>query len=536
MSILSNLFFWTKERAKALFKIIDYLSKAEKYIIYALSAVILVCLVLSIRERFFVQKVEVPAYGKTYTEGTEGEVRFFVPILKQSEAEKDINKLIFSSLIKFNQNGEVIPDLAEKWEISPDGKVYKFYLREAKWHDGQELTTDDVIFTFELVKNEEIRSPFCEILKDVEIKKIDQKTLEFHLHTPLASFLSCLDIPILPKHLLENIAPLNLSTSWFAKQPIGSGPFKIKKMEKNGRKSSITLERNDDYFVKKPYLSSFVFKIYYDEEELDRAFDEGKIIGLLSQTPKEKHFKVLLPQYTGVFFNLERLEDTNLRKALALAVNREEIIKEVAGEKIYFPILPGYLGYKEAEKYEYNEGVAKEVFSKVKEPPAELTLLAKQGEPNQRVAEVLQKQWEALGIKINIVVEISAYFDKLIEDRDYDLLLIGLDQKPDPDPYPFWHSNFASEGYNFSVLTSKGIDKLLEEGRKDMNQEIRKQKYEQFVELIQGVIPAVFLYRPVYYFNVDPAVKGMQELKTASKSDRFWNIEEWYIKSKRVRE
>jgi len=251
-----------------------------------------------------------------------------------------------------------------------------------------------------------------------------------------------------------------------------------------------------------------------------------------------KNYKVILPQYKAVFFNLDSPSlEKNLRKGLAQAVNKEEIIGAVGrAERVDLPILPGFLGYKESERWNFNLDQAQKFLSKSKNPKPELILLTKQGESNQKIAEILKRQWENLGIKINIVVKTNALFEKAISERNYDLLLVGVNQKADPDPYPFWHSSQGSgSGRNFSSFKNQEVDKLLEEARQSMDQNKRSEKYGRFIDIIQGEVPAVFLYQPIYNWQVSDIVKGIEEVQGVTKADRFWNIENWYIRTSRQR-
>ena len=543
MSIFINFLYHIKERAKALFKnafnafrkLFSYLSRIEKYFVFLLLGIVFISLILLIGEQFFIKKIKTPSYGGTYTEGELGDIRFLMPILNQNEVEKDIDKLIFSSLIKFNQKDEIIPDLAQNWEILDSGKTYKFYLKDAKWQDGKQIQSDDVIYTYNLIKNEEIKSPYFEILKDVDIGKIDDKTFSLSLKVPKSYFLSSLNMPILPKHLLENIKPIDLSTATFSKNPIGSGPFKIEKIKKNGKLIQITLLRNGEYFLQKPYLSKFIIKIYQDEEELEDAFLAHRIDGYLGEEAKDKTNKIKLHRFSVLFFNLKHLKTKELRKAISFSINKDEILNETTAEKIYYPILPGDLGYKEGEKIEYNLETAKQLFASVKNPPTSLKLLTKEGEENLRVSEIIKKQIEAIGITVEIESAENSHFDQIAQERNYDMLLIGLDQKEDPDPYPFWHSSFTQKGFNFSGLQNREVDKLLEDGLKITDLNTRQQKYEKFIDIIQSEIPAVFLYQRFYYYNHRSIIKGIEDTFVPAKSDRFWNVESWYIKTKKIK-
>lgn len=520
---------------KRFLKLPKYLSQLEKFIILGLTGIIFIAAILLVVDQLS-SKSSGPKSGGTFIEGQLGEFHSLIPIFKQTDAEKDVSKLIFSSLIKYNSKMEIIPDLAEKWEIAPDGKTYTFHLRDANWQDNQKVTADDVVFTFSLILDEKTKSPLRDTFLAVEVKKIDDKTIGFNLKSPFAPFLSSLLIPILPKHLLDAVAPSEIQNSKFAKNPIGTGPFKLDEIKKDGTRSLIILKANKNYYLKKPYLEKVLFKVYGTKEEIETAFSKKDILGFLTDNENgSPKYKVVLPQYKAVFFNLNSPSlDKNLRQAMALATNKAEILQNgTFGERIDYPILPGFLGYKESEKWDFDLEKAKKTISKSKSPNAQLVLLTKQGEDNETVAQILKKQWEALGLQINIVIETNSHFEQSLIEKDYDLLLVGVNQKSDPDPYPIWHSSQISDsGLNFSSFKNQEVDKLLEGARQTMDPNVRKQKYERFVDIIQSEVPAIFLYQPVYNYKVSSIIKGVGDTQGVTKSGRFWNIENWYIAKK----
>lgn len=431
-------------------------------------------------------------------------------------------------MIKYNEKREVIPDLAEKWEISPDGKTYKFYLKKAKWQDGKDLGPDDVIFTLSLIKNPKIKSPLFAAFSEVEVKK-EGETLYFFLKTPLASFLHSLNFPILPKHILEK--EKEILNSNFAKKPIGSGPFKLKKIKSKKEIFTFIFLANP-YYEKRPYLSKVILKFYPDLEAFYKAKKENS--GFLNQ--EGKGLKISLPQYTALFFNLnsDLSSSKNFRKALSFATDKEEIKKGLGWvNRLDFPILPGFLGYKEGKKYEPNQEEAKRLLSQVKRK--EFSLVTNTNPQHQKVAEILKSQWEKIGLKPNLRFESEESLKTAIKEKNYDIILVGENVGADPDPYPFWHSSFAKNGLNLSGFQNKRVDKLLEEGRTALDENSRKERYEKFVEIISEEIPAIFLYQSIYYYKTGTKIKGVKEIEGVNLSDRFWNIEEWYIKTKKVK-
>jgi peptide/nickel transport system substrate-binding protein len=150
-----------------------------------------------------------PSSGGVYSEALVGSISRLNPLLEQNNApDRDVNRLLFSSLIRFDARGLPTPDLADSWGVSQDGTIYNISLRpNAFWHDGQPVTSDDVLFTIEMIKDDSSFYPadVRELWKSVEIKKLNERTLQFLLPEPFAPFLDYLNFGIVPRHLLESI-------------------------------------------------------------------------------------------------------------------------------------------------------------------------------------------------------------------------------------------------------------------------------------------------------------------------------------------
>jgi peptide/nickel transport system substrate-binding protein len=506
---------------KRLFALPRYLSRTEKIAILILSLIAVASVWIGGKKH--TPKGFISNFSNTFTEGTTGEIRCLIPILKQNDLEKDISRLLFASLVQFNNKREVIPDLAEKWEISPDGKNYTFYLREAHWQDGQDITADDVVFTFSQIKNEKTQSPYFDAFAKVKVEKQDQKTIRFILEKPCATFLTSLNIPILPQHSFASNE--RLVDSSFTKKPLASGPFTLDKIEQNKEIITVILKANQYYFNGKPALDKFIFNVYPSEEAAVDAFNRGVVDALFSdKTLQGQSVNIALPNSKMVIFNLEKPYLTKeVRKALAYAVNRDELLAaNILGAKIYYPILPGFLGYKESERYDFNLEKAKKSLEKTRNKPQKLILQTPSTPNDQKIAEILKTQWEKLGIEIEIAPNSSDNFD---------LLLLGINQKADPDPYPFWHSSQTqNNGLNFAYYGNKQVDKLLEEARQTLDPGIRQQKYEKFIDLFQDDLPAIFLYQGLNKYYFSGKIRGIEDVLGVTRADRFYNITAWNIK------
>lgn len=316
-----------------------------------------------------------PTVGGEYVEGLIGSPVYINPLYAYAnDVDNDISQLVFSSLFKGDENGRLVNDLASGHTISEDNKVYTITLRQdIKWHNGEKLTADDMVFTFSAIKNSQYKSSLRASFSGVEIKKIDEKTINFILEEPYAAFLELLTFGIIPQNLWMQIPPESANLAKLNLNPIGSGPYKFKSLIKDssGNIKSYNLELNDDYYGDKPYIKNITFILFVNFEEAANALNENTIDGIsyLPQDIKEKlaaqdslfFHKLNMPQITAIFFNQknnEALRDKKVRQILARSINKNEIISEILPGQAHLidgPILPNNFAYnKNIEKYKYS--------------------------------------------------------------------------------------------------------------------------------------------------------------------------------------
>jgi len=533
------------------------LNKKEKVVIVSLLVFIIFSL-SALLIRFQFQLPLKPALGGEYTEGIVGQPKLNNPLFSSiNEVEADITRLIFSSLVKW-KNGEIVADLAERWRIENEGKDYVFQLRKGVfWHDGKEFNADDVIFTVKLIQDEKTKSPLRESLINVKVKKIDNYQVEFSLETPFSPFLTFLTFGILPKHLLKDVPPEDFALNRFNLSPIGTGPFKFKKLLKSENEiRGIILERNKKYYLKSPYLEKINFKFFSTLEEAFLALQAKKIEGLalVEKTDKENLPKVIhlyelpLSSYTAIFLNRKKEFLTKaVREALILSINKKEIIEELENVEDLNTSIVHPKFKKQNKKYEYNFSLAKEKlkeekfqkkdqwFSDKKGEILEINLVSSDHPRHKKVSEMIKNFWETLGIKTNLEILTKEDFEKVLKEKDYDALLYGIIEGYDPDPFPLWHSSQIKEGMNLANLKNIKVDTLLEKARMSFDENERKKYYLEFQEIIDREIPVIFLYQRSLDYFIDKKIKGFNLINLALPSDRFANIEDWYIKTKRGR-
>ncbi len=524
---------------------------------------------------YIVKTEEIPAFGKRYTEALVGGPQFINPILITSnDVDRDISKLIYSGLMEYSPEGDIVPGLAKSYKISKDGKEYTFFLRDdIFWHDGKKFTADDVVFTISAIINPAYSSPLRYSWQGIKVEKVDDFTVKFTLNNVYAPFLEKTTLGIMPKHIWGPIEPRNIILANPNLNPIGTGPFKMKKIVKNkeGQITSIYLEANDDYYKKRPYINEIVFYFYDDEEQAINAYQKNEVLGVSNVSPKNKYlvfnketkiYNLNIPKYFSIFFNQNQsivLSDKKIREALAYATDKEYLNKNVfLGEAklIDSPILPNLPGYNdEVTKYEYNPQKARDILEeagwidknedgirekspgKGKDPvDLSITLTTSDFTDLAKTAEIIKEQWAQVGVKVNVEnYGIDELKQNVIKTRGYDALIFGEVLSHEPDLFAFWHSSQKKDpGLNLSLYNNKDVDKLLEEARQTLDVKKREEKLKKLQKLIVDDVPAIFLYSPNYLYPVSKKVKGIEIKNIALPSKRFSGIENWYINTQRI--
>lgn len=384
----------TLNQFRQIFKVLKKGEKTALLLFLSLAMVSFLVLATS----FYLSNTEIaPAAGGTYKEGVIGQPRFINPIYGETnDVDRTLIDLVFSSLMTYDKQGNIVKDLAENYQISDDGKIYDFQLKDKIfWHDSKPLTVDDIIFTIKTIQNSDYKSPLRANWIDVEAQKISDKSIRFILKTPYNSFLENLTVKILPKHIWEGIAPENFTLTYYNLQPIGSGPFKFLsiKQANSGLIKSLDLTSNRRYHKPAPFILKLSFQFFENKEDLIKALNSKEINGFAlsslenSQLEAEKEIKqgrledekfsvyyFSMPRYFAVFFNNQKssiFSDINIRKALAHSVNKEEISKKITEETksdvtaVDSPVLPEFFGYqKPSNVYNMDIEKAKELLNK----------------------------------------------------------------------------------------------------------------------------------------------------------------------------
>lgn len=519
--------------------------------------------------------VTLPATGGSVTEGAIGSPRFINPLLATSDTDRDLSALIYSGLLRIGPNDELIPDLAESYNISDDGLIYTFTLKEnLTWHDGRKLTARDIVFTVNKAQDSNTRSPRRANWEGVIVEQTGERTIIFKLARPYAPFIENMTMGILPTHLWSNIEIESFSFSPLNSQPIGSGPYKIAKIKKDrtGVATYYDLEAFSDFALGMPKIKNWRLKFYPNENSLITALIKGEIDSAHSITPSRiKELKpddlqtvtVPLSRVFGVFFNQNQatlFTKKEVRQALDQATDRDQIIKQVLeGYGLSTTTaIPNFLIGEEDKAEETNPDtetaltLAKATLTDngwqenengimEKTSGGETTLLkfsiATADTPELKAtAELLKQNWEALGAEVEIkVFETGNLNQAVIRPRKYDVLLFGLVLGRQPDPFAFWHSSQRLDpGLNIALYTNISADKILEDLHTTLDKASRLEKIKALTKEIEQDIPAIFIYSPKFIYLAPPAVKNISFKKVSDSADRFNNVYNWYIKTEKV--
>lgn len=490
-----------------------------------------------------------PDYGGTYSEALVGYPKNINPLYASSrEVDNDLSRLIYSSLFRYNNDGVLENDLVEFFEIKGEGKEYLVKIKEnVKWHeDNGYLNTDDVVFTFNLIKDESYRSPLRQSFVGIEIEKVDDSFVKFILPEAYSPFVNFLTFGIMPKNLWENVNSESIILSELNLMPIGSGPFKFKSIlkTKSGDIKEYFLEANKDYYQGEPYLKTLKFVFYPDHQEALKALNDKQVLGLSLPYSQKGNLlaknslyirDLIQPQIISLFFNDKNnnsLANKDLRLSLEKAINKQEIVQDIFSDSYQVaagPFLRNSSAFNsELASIEFLPDEARTFFSG-KEIKLELTVVDTGS--NLMVAEKIKSYWQEIGVNVELKIVSGEQTMDILKNRNFQVLLYGQAIGGDPDIYSFWHSSQVDSGLNLAGYKNDEVDKLLTEARTEINNNQRMEKYRKIHELILGDVSVIFLYSPSYLYVQSKDLRGFTGQTLINTSDRFNNISSWYIRT-----
>lgn len=441
-----------------------------------------------------------------------------IPFLASDSASAAVSQYLFNGLVKYDDDLDLTGDLAESWDISPDGLVITFHLRKnVLWHDGVPFTAADVVFTYERIIDPKVPTPYgakFDRVQSVEAK--DRYTVIVKYREPYAPGLASWAMGIVPKHALSRE---DLAKTAFARSPVGTGPYLLERWVPG---QMLVLTANRGYFEGRPNIDRIVARVMPDAstvflelqaQDLDTADLTPLQHARQIDTPFfKKHFRDYRWdgfQYTYLAYNLAHplFKDARVRRAVGLAIDRQAIIDTVLlgrGRLTSGPFIPGHWAYNEQVPVPRRDIVeAKKLLQEAgydgRIHKLSFTVLTNSGNDTRRmVCEVVQRSLAEAGVEMRIrTVEWGVLLKEFIHPKRFEAVLMGWNLPLDPDSYDIFHSSRTGPGhFNFVSYRNADVDALLEQARGEFDRTKRAEYSKKIHKLIAADEPYSFLYAP----------------------------------------
>ena len=514
-----------------------------------------------------------PVAGGIYSEGILGKFTNANPLYADGSVDSSVARLVFSGLFKQNQQNQLAPELATKWDVDAAGTTYTVTLRpNLKWQDGRPLTADDVVFTYKMIQNPDAKSSLASSWQGIVVTATSPTKLTFVLPSALSAFPFSLTNGIIPKHLLKNVSPSQLRSATFnTTNPVGSGPFQWKAVEVVGtnpdeREQRISLVPNRYYYAGQPKIDRLNLRTFQKDQQMLKAFRSREVDGMagLSTLPTDlakdssiKEQDIPLTSEVMVFFKTSDplFTDVKVRQALAYATDTGEVVASIHRPvlPVEGPLLNGQLGFDPAliqrthsvdQANKLLDDAGWKMGSKgVREKDGRelvVPLVTQDNEVYDTVSKKLKDQWGTVGVRTEVTSQQDDELQTTLVNHLYSSLLYGISLGPDPDVFAYWHSSQAdiraANRLNFSEYRSPVADKALEAGRTRSDPGVRAIKYKPFLDAWRNDVPAIALYQPRYLYVSRGNITNFNPRSINSGADRFNNILNWMIREQKQSE
>ncbi len=537
-------------------------------VLIAVSSMVVLVVMLGFAT-YTIPTVLAPDQGGVFREGVAGLPQYLHPVWCQNHSnniDNDLCHLVYRGLMRLGENGRIVPDLAESWNVT-DGRIYQFRLKpNLFWHDGQPLTIDDVIFSYSILQDPTLAeipglpAPW----RSVTLEKLDERTLQITLPQPFAPFLDLTTVGILPQHIYQATPARALVTEPLTANPIGAGPMRIVEMASD----RVRLEASTVNGDAPPYISGLEFRVFPDYGSVVAAFDAQQIDGLSLLAPGDAKnaaargdiqlFSSVESGYENVVLNINNpnapfFQDRTVRQALLFAIDRERLITEVlSGQGIVASglLAPGHWAYtSDVPQYPYDVAAAQRLLEQagwidsdgdgVRDRDGKafaFILLVKDDSLHQQIGAHLATDWAKIGVRVEVqAVPFSGLVSDFLAPRTFEAALTDWNQVGDPDPYPQWHSSqIEGNGQNYAGWQNAEADQLMETARQITDEAERKALYAQFQAIFAEELPSLPLFHPLYTYGVSTRVKDVQIGALNAAAERFDNFARWYIDARRI--
>lgn len=507
-----------------------------------------------------------PVSGGTYAEGVIGSLDTMNPLFASTPAERTASKLLFASLLSYDRDNRLRGELAETWVSEDDGRNFTVTLRDGlKWHDGQPLTVDDVIYTIGLIKNPRVNSPLYRSWVDVAARKVNDRQITFTLPAAYAPFPHALTFGILPKHILSGVQPERLREGEFNRNPVGSGPFVFRNLQIINQDASrlvVYMNANTSYVLGAPRLERFQLHTYKDQAGLKQGFLTDEVNAAADLTAQDmKQIADVRPEArvsealvdNGVFALFKNdspiLKDPAVRSALLLATDRDKIIQQLHGyaRPMEGPLTRDQLPTDQRQA-RYDRTAAEQKLDasgwvtvngvRTKDGvPLQISMVAPRSGDYETIVNQLREQWKAIGVDVKVdLVSPGTIQQNVLVPRAYDVLVYELAIGSDPDVFAYWHSSqIGLFGFNLANYSSGISDDALSSARGRLNDTLRMAKYQAFTTQWLKDVPAIALYQPRLHYIADDSVQTvLRPTNLSDATSRFRAVEYWTVHRARV--
>jgi peptide/nickel transport system substrate-binding protein len=517
-------------------------------------AILAACAVVGTEER--------PAPGGVYREAVVGQPLSLNSLVHPNDPiARDVGRLVYSGLVRIVDGTSIIGDLAREWATTPDGLTYTFRLRpEARWHDGQSVTSADVLATVALLQSPAYPGPreVADIWRGVRVEAPDPTTVVFRLAQPFAPFIEACSFSILPRHLFGADGAANLLDHPNSYSPVGSGPYRVRSVDVNG----ISLVRNEANTWERPLLDGIDLRYFPDPSAAAKALADGMVEGFAGTSRLEltsrnggsaaltSHEAPLSGHQFMLFISEDNalLNEPAVRRAVARAIDRKAIVENALtgqGVAAYGPISVFSWAYSsvveqlpdpiQAGRYLDEAGwVGMPRSRNGRELRVELATTTDARE--MAMGEMVAGQLGALGLRVTFQpFDPLDFYRERLGARRFDLAIASVSLGTnDPDPSWLWHSSQRVEGLNFAAYSNPVADDLLARARADADPTRRLQDLVSFQQLWADDVPSVVLASPLLVYTMSSQVRGVRLGVVPEPSARFQHIEEWYLRTQRL--
>lgn len=507
----------------------------------------------------YYDKAYPPVEGGTLIDAMIGEPSSLIYMVAGESASASVTANIFNKLLKYDKNLDLEGELVESWQVSKDQKTITFKLKpDLKWADGKPLTSADVLFTWKAVIDPKLASPYAsdfQLVKQAEAPSaLIFKVTYDQAYAPALD--SWAGLQILPEHLLKN---QDLHTTSFARNPVGSSFYKL---DSWAHGENIKLSRNPSSVLGQAKIDKLVTRMIPDNsaqflelmaDNIDSmGLDPIKFSRIIPARPELQKklalYKELGNSYTYLGFNLKHkpFDDIRVRKAINYAIDKQEIIDGVylgLGINIASPYKPGTRwSNPDLQPYPYDISKAKALLKEAgfadsdgdgilekDGKPFAFEIITNQNKEREKSAVLIQRRLKEVGIDVEIrAIEWASFISRFIKTGDFDVVVLGWGLGLDPDQYNIWHSSQQAPGqFNFIGYNNSAVDKLLEQGRLELDAGKRMKIYHEFAKVLLEDCPIVYLSAGYGLTAIHKRVKGIDN--PAPPAGVGWNSYDWYI-------